>query len=146
MEGMHAVVRLAHLHHPLKFSSLRGNIHSTRSNPEQISQLKNVGWVEPNNNCMDCRVAPAPRNDTELVGLTTSQNTFTLDAQLTYFPRPLWERAEFVSEPCELRNSGEGLKNYHSIQHPPPTPFGYCLGFGSRAPVRSFCSQSGLPH
>ena len=32
-------------------------------------------------------------------------------AQLAYSPRPLWERAEFVSEPCELRNSGEGLKN-----------------------------------
>ena len=41
--------------------------------------------------------------------------------QLAHFPRPLWERAEFVSELCELRNSGEGLKNYHPIQHPPTT-------------------------
>ena len=177
------VAQLAHIPRPLKTTSLRGNIHSARSNPERITQLKMVGWVKPNNNNMDCRVAPAPRNDTKLVGLPTSQNTFTpdaqlahiprpfgereqlflsrqakvtdageglninrtithpslpsyregtrADAQLTYFPRPLWERAEFVSELCELRNSGEGLKNYHPTQHP-PTPFGYFPRKGGR--------------
>ena len=52
-------------------------------------------------------------------------------AQLTYSPRPFGERAEFVSEPCELRNSGEGLKNYHS-NHYPPTPFGYFPRKGGR--------------
>ena len=116
---------------PLKTTSLRGNSHSTRSNPEQISQLIRVGWVKPNNNNMDCRVASAPRNDIQLVGLPTSQNTFTPDAQLARSPRPFGERAEFVSEPCELRNSGEGLKNYHS-NHYPPTPFGYFPRKGGR--------------
>ena len=51
--------------------------------------------------------------------------------QLAHSPRPLWERVEFVSEPCELRNSGEGLKNYHS-NHYPPTPFGYFPRKGGR--------------
>ena len=136
------VIQLAHIPRPLKIMSLRGNIHSARSNPERITQLKMVGWVKPNNNNMDCRVAPAPRNDTKLVGLPTSQNTFTPDAQLTYSPRPfgradlrtdlspdseriepagallrrrnsesveqIQDRAEFVSELCELRNSREG--------------------------------------
>ena len=96
-------VRLAHIHHPLKFSSLRGNIHSTRSNPECITQLKMVGWVKPNNNNMDCHVASAPRNDTQpvslltkkpniyprndakLVVLSTNQNTFTPDVKLDVF-------------------------------------------------------------
>ena len=134
------VIRLAHIPRPLKTTSLRGNIHSARSNPERITQLKMVGWVKPNNNNMDCRVAPAPRNDTKLVGLPTSQNTFTPDAQLARSPRPLWERAEFVSEPCELRNSGEGLKNYHS-NHYPPTPFGYCLGFAPRSQNLTFGAE-----
>ena len=70
---------------------------------------------------MDCRVALAPRNDAKLVGLPTSQNTFTPDAQLARSPRPIGERVEFVSELCELRNSGEGLKNYSLKQHPPTT-------------------------
>ena len=73
------VIQLAHIHHPLKFSSLRGNSHLARSNPERITQLK-TGCVKPNNNTIDCRVALAPRNDTQLVGLPTSQNTFTPDA------------------------------------------------------------------
>ena len=64
--------------------------------------------MEPNNNCMDCRVAPAPRNDAQpvglstspnlyprndaqLVGLPTSQNTFTPDAQFAHTPRPFGE-------------------------------------------------------
>ena len=109
------VARLAHIPRPLKTTSLRGNIHSARSNPERITQLKMVGWVKPNNNNMDCRVAPAPRNDTKLVGLPTSQNTFTPDAQLTYSPRPLWERVEFVSELCELRNSREGSNHSREV-------------------------------
>ena len=95
--------QLAHIHHPLKFSSLRGNSHSTRSNPERITQLKTVGWVKPKNNNMDCRVASAPRNDTQpvslltkkpniyprndakLVVLSTNQNTFTPDVKLDVF-------------------------------------------------------------
>ena len=81
---------------------MRGNSHSARSNPERITQLKNAGWVLPNNNNMDCRVAPAPRNDTQLVSLPTkpniyprndaklvvlptNQNTFTPDVQLEVF-------------------------------------------------------------
>ncbi len=100
---------------------------------------------------MDCRVASAPRNDTERVGLPTSQNTFTPDAQLARSPRPIGERAEFVSELCELRNSGEGLKNYHSNHYPLRVMSWICSKlakphFRSRAPVRSFCSLSGLPH
>ncbi len=101
--GRSGSVRLAHIHHPLKFSSLRGNSHSARSNPERITQLKNAGWVLPNNNNMDCHVAPAPRNDTQpvslltkkpniyprndakLVVLPTNQNTFTPDVQLEVF-------------------------------------------------------------
>ncbi len=63
-----------------------------------------------------------------------------VDAQLTYSPRPLWERVEFVSEPCELRNSGEGLKNYYLKQHP-PTPFGYCLGFAPRSQNLTFGAE-----
>ena len=55
---------------------MRGNIHSTRSNPERIIQLKTVGWVKPNNNNMDCRVASAPRNDAKLVGLPTNPNIY----------------------------------------------------------------------
>ena len=109
------VIQLAHIPRPLKIMSLRGNSHSTRSNPERIIQLKMVGWVKPNNNNMDCRVAPAPRNDTKLVGLPTSQNTFTSDAQLTYFPRPIGERVEFVSELCELRNSREGSNHSREV-------------------------------
>ena len=62
------------------------------------------------------------------------------DTQLTYSPRPLWERAEFVSELCELRNSGEGLKNYHS-NHYPPTPFGNCLGFAPRSQNLTFGAE-----
>ena len=109
--------QLAHIHHPLKFSSLRGNIHSARSNPEGITQLKTVGCVKPNNNTMDCRVAPAPRNDTQpvslltkkpniyppcndakLVVLPTNQNTFTPDgAQTRGFHLSLWKR-EYKTE------------------------------------------------
>ena len=62
------------------------------------------------------------------------------DAKLARSPRPFGERAEFVSEPCELRNSGEGLKNYYSIQHP-PTPFGYCLGFAPRSQNLTFGAE-----
>ena len=36
------VARLAHIPRPLKITSLRGNIHSARSNPERITQLKTV--------------------------------------------------------------------------------------------------------
>ena len=45
------------------------------------------------------------------------------------------DRAEFVSELCELRNSGEGLKNYSLKQHPPTTSghFPRKGGRGSRA-------------
>ena len=39
-EGTRVVARLVYIPHPLKTSSLRGNIHSARSNPEGISQLK----------------------------------------------------------------------------------------------------------
>ena len=85
VEGMHAVVRLAHIHHPLKFSSLRGNIHSTRSNLERILQLK-TGCVKPNNDNMDCRVAPASRNDTQLVSSSTSPNLYP-PTPFGYFPR-----------------------------------------------------------
>ena len=56
--------------------SLRGNSHSARSNLERIIQLKTVGLAEPDNKYMDCRVAPAPRNDAKLVGLPTSQNIY----------------------------------------------------------------------
>ena len=67
--------------------SLRGNIHSARSNPEQISQLIRVGWVKPNNNTMDCRVASAPRNDAKLAVLPTSQNIYPRnDAQPVVLP------------------------------------------------------------
>ena len=52
-------------------TSLRGNSNSARSNPERILQLKTVGCVKPNNDTMDCHVAPAPRNDAKPVGLTT---------------------------------------------------------------------------
>ena len=55
------------------------------------------------------------------------------------FPRPLWERVEFVSELCELRNSGEGL-NY-SFKLYPPTPFGYCLGFAPRSQNLTFGAE-----
>ena len=61
-------------------------------------------------------------------------------AQLTYSPRPIGERVEFVSEPRELRNSGEGLKNYYLKQHP-PTPFGYCLGFAPRSQNLTFGAE-----
>ena len=37
------------------------------------------------------------------------------DAQLTYSPRPLWERVEFVSELCELRNSREGSNHSREV-------------------------------
>ena len=85
--GRRGGAQLAHIHHPLKFSSLRGNIHSTRSNPEGISQLKTVGWVKPNNNNMDCRVASAPRNDAKLVGLPTNPNIYPRnDAKLVGLP------------------------------------------------------------
>ena len=40
---------------------------------------------------MDCRVAPAPRNDTPPGVLPANQNTFTPDAQLTHSPRPFGE-------------------------------------------------------
>ena len=144
------VIQLAHIPRPLKTTSLRGNSHSTRSNPERIIQLKTVGWVKPNNNNMDCRVAPAPRNDIQLThtprpfgereqlflsrqakvtdageGLNIiltithpnlpSREGTRADAQLTYTPRPLWERAEFVSEPCELRNSGDGSNHSREV-------------------------------
>ena len=71
------------------------------------------------------------------------------DAQLTYSPRPLWERAEFVSELCELRNSGEGLKNYHSKPYPLRVLSWICSTlakphFRSRTPVRS-CRPSANP-
>ena len=61
------------------------------------------------------------------------------------------DRAEFVSELCELRNSGEGLKNYHSKPYTLRGLSWICSTlakphFRSRAPVRSFCSLSGLPH
>ena len=92
-----------------KTTSLRGNSHSTRSNPEQISQLKNVGCVKPNNNNMDCRVAPAPRND----------------IQLTHTPRPFGESG--------FADAGEGLKNYHFIQHPPLPPSGTSPARGADA-------------
>ena len=36
------VARLTHIPYPLKTTSLRGNIHSARSNPERITQLKTV--------------------------------------------------------------------------------------------------------
>ena len=71
------------------------------------------------------------------------------DAQLTYSPRPLWERAEFVSELCELRNSGEGLKNYHSKPCPLRELSWICSTlakphFRSRTSVRS-CRTSANP-
>ena len=75
-----------------------------------------------------------------IIILSAETSLFTPDAQLARSPRPLWERAEFVSEPCELRNSGEGLKNYHS-NHYPPTPFGYCLGFAPRAQNLTFGAE-----
>ena len=66
---------------------MRGNIHSTRSNPERITQLKMVGCVKPNNNNMDCHVAPAPRNDAKLVGLPTNPNIYPRnDAQPVVLP------------------------------------------------------------
>ena len=63
--------------YPLKFTSLRGNIHSSRSNLlERIPQLKTVGWVEPNNN-MDCHENQRfSRNDTMLVDLPTNPNIY----------------------------------------------------------------------
>ena len=60
-------------------------------------------------------------------------------AQLAHFPRPLWERAEFVSEPCELRNSGAGSN--HQLNLYPPTPFGYCLGFALRSQNLTFGAE-----
>ena len=133
--------RLAHIPRPLKTTSLRGNIHSARSNPERITQLKTVGWVKPNNNNMDCRVAPAPRNDIQLVGLPTSQNTFTPDAQLAHIPRPFGEREQlFLSRQAKVTDAGEGLKNYLFTQHP-PTPFGYCLGFAPRSQNLTFGAE-----
>ena len=72
---------------PLKFMSLRGNSHSARSNLERILQLKTVGLAEPDNKYMDCRIAPAPRNDAKLVGLPTSQNIYPRnDTQLVVLP------------------------------------------------------------
>ena len=62
------------------------------------------------------------------------------DAKLARSPRPIGERAEFVSELCELRNSGEGLKNYHPIQHPPTTS-GHCLGFAPRSQNLTFGAE-----
>ena len=88
------VIQLAHIPRPLKTTSLRGNIHSARSNPERITQLKMVGWVKPNNNNMDCRVAPAPRND----------------IQLTHTPRPIGESG--------FADAGEGLNIILTITHP----------------------------
>ncbi len=127
--------RLIVFPHPLKFMSLRGNSHSARSNLERILQLKTLVCVEFYNN-MDCRVARAPRNDIQPVVLPTSQNTFTPDAQFAPSTRPFGEREQlFLSRQAKVTDAGEGLKNYHSIQHP-PTPFGYCLGFASRS--RSF--------
>ena len=100
-------------------ASLRGNSHLARSNPEQILLSKTVGWVKPNNNNMDCHVAPAPRNDAELVVLTTNQDIYPRnDAMLGTFPRPFGERKEFQVElkrnleirvrGCQLKLAGEG--------------------------------------
>ena len=81
-EGTRADARLVHIPHPLKTTSLRGNIHSARSNPAGIS------------NNMDCRVAPAPRND----------------IQLTHTPRPFGESG--------FADAGEGLNIILTITHP----------------------------
>ena len=81
---------------------------------------------------MDCRVAPAPRNDAKLVGKPTSQNTFTPDAQLTYSPRPFGESG--------FADAGEGLKNYSLKQHP-PTPSGHCLRFAPRSQNLTFGAE-----
>ena len=93
-ERTRVVVRLAHIPRPLKITSLRGSSHSARSNPEHITQLKTVGWVKPNNNNMDCHVAPAPRNDAR-PGVT---------------PRPLWESG--------FADAGEGRNINRTITHP----------------------------
>ena len=116
------VVQLAHSPRPIKIMSLRGDSCSARSNPERILQLKTLCCVEPNNNNMDCRVALAPRNDAKLVVLPTSPN-ISPDTPFAHFPSSFGAWGEFVGESCELRNSGEGLKNYY-FNHALPTPFG----------------------
>ena len=74
-EGAYVVVQSLLSPRLLNSTSLRGNSHSARSNPERILQLK-TGWVKPNNNNMDCRVALAPRKDAQLVVLPTDPNIY----------------------------------------------------------------------
>ena len=87
--------RLSVFPRPLKFMSLRGNSPSARSNLERIIQLKTLVCVEFYNN-MDCRVAPAPRNDIQPVVLPTNPNIYPRnDAQtgsFTYQPKHLPQR------------------------------------------------------
>ena len=119
-EGAHVVVQSLLSPRLLNSTSLRGNSHSARSNPERILQLK-TGWVKPNNNNMDCRVALAPRKDAQPVVLPTSQNTFTPDAQFARSPRPIGEREQlFLSRQAKVTDAGEGLKVFKTIPHPTP--------------------------
>ena len=57
-------------------------------------------------------------------------------------PRTFGEREQlFLSRQAKVTDAGEGLKNYHSIQHP-PTLFGYFPRKGGQKRQRSISAYS----
>ena len=153
----------------LKITSLLGNVHLSRSNPERILQLKTgvppCPIIAPTSQVGEVAVVRTPVSykcgwgsdktnpHPNLPGVNILVWYVILQAgciypwkacacviQLAHFPRSFGKREEFVSEPCELRNSGEGLKNHHS-KHYPPTPFGYCLRFAPRSQNLTFGAE-----